>query len=223
GAGLDVRDLLDDGVAAAARPAHRAAHLGDAGVARRELEDRAALEVDAEVEPEDQQRHHADREDQARDGVPQPLPAHEVERDLAPVQAAAEATERGHHASFAGLVRAGTRAVGRGEARHGARAPRRLGSRPGRGGPCPRNFVLASSVIIGLVNVNTTTTSMSVVRPRVKAKPRTPPMAKKYSSAAARNDTVSETRMVRRARLQPRSTAARSERPSRTSSRSRSK
>ena len=48
-------------------------------------------------------------------------------------------------------------------------------------------------------------------------------MAKTYSSAAARNDTVSETRIVRRARSQPRSTAARSVRPSLTSSRSRSK
>ena len=137
GAGIDVGDLLDDGVTAAARLAHRGPHLGDGGVAGRELEDRAALEVDAEVEPEDQQGHHTDREDQARDGVPQPLAAHEVERDLAPVQAAADATERGHHASFAGLVRAGTRAAGRGEARHGARAPRRLGSSPDSGCPCP--------------------------------------------------------------------------------------
>ena len=65
------------------------------------------------------------------------LAAHEVKRDLAPVQAAADATERGHHASFAGLVRAGTRAAGRGEARHGARAPSRLGSSPDSGCPCP--------------------------------------------------------------------------------------
>ena len=44
-----------------------------------------------------------------------------------------------------------------------------------------------------------------------------------YSSSAARNDTVSETRIVRRARFQPLSTAARRVRPSRTSSRNRSK
>ena len=44
-----------------------------------------------------------------------------------------------------------------------------------------------------------------------------------YSSSAARNETVSETRMVRLARCQPRSTAARSDLPSLTSSRSRSK
>src|SRR5579875_2730420 len=44
-----------------------------------------------------------------------------------------------------------------------------------------------------------------------------------YSSRAARKDTVSETRIVRRARFHPLSTAVRSVRPSLTSSRSRSK
>ncbi len=44
-----------------------------------------------------------------------------------------------------------------------------------------------------------------------------------YSTAAAMKDTVSETRIVRRARCQPRSTPARSDLPSLTSSRSRSK
>ncbi len=78
-------------------------------------------------------------------------------------------------------------------------------------------------MIIGLVNRNTTTTSMTVVSPRVNAKPLTSPMEKYHSRAAARNDTVSETRTVRRARFQPRSTAVRRVRPSRTSSRSRSK
>ena len=48
-------------------------------------------------------------------------------------------------------------------------------------------------------------------------------MEKYHSSAAARNDTVSETSTVRRARFQPRSTAVRRVRPSRTSSRNRSK
>ena len=76
---------------------------------------------------------------------------------------------------------------------------------------------------IGLVNRKTTRMSISVVRPRVNAKPRTSPIAKMYSSRAARNETVSETRIVRLALAQPRSTAARSDLPSLTSSRSRSK
>src|SRR6266576_1397093 len=65
----------------------------------------------------------------------------------------------------------------------GAEAP---GVQPGQRVPLPeelrpgdpKNFVLASSVITGLVKVNTTSTSMMVVRPRVKAKPRTLPIAK---------------------------------------------
>ncbi len=84
-------------------------------------------------------------------------------------------------------------------------------------------MVLASSVIIGLVNRNTTTMSISVVRPSVKAKPRTSPIDRMYSSNAARNETVSDTMMVRLALVQPRSTADLSDLPSRTSSRSRSK
>jgi hypothetical protein len=73
---------------------------------------------------------------------------------------------------------AGIRAAARGAAREGARAPRRRGSSPDSGCPCPKNFVLASSVITGLVKVNTTSTSMMVVRPRVNAKSRTVPIAK---------------------------------------------
>src|SRR6266536_2156925 len=48
----DGADPLHDGVAAAAGRADRLAHLGDRGAARRELVDRAALEVHAEVQPE---------------------------------------------------------------------------------------------------------------------------------------------------------------------------
>ncbi len=81
----------------------------------------------------------------------------------------------------------------------------------------------ASSVISGLVNRKITTTSSSVVRPRVKAKPCTLPTDTRYSTAAHRKDTKSETRMVRRARGQARCTAGRSWAPSRTSSRMRSK
>ena len=70
----------------------------------------------------------------------------------------------------------------------------------------------------GRVNRNTTTMSSSVDRPRVKAKPRTPPTETKYRMTAARNDTVSADRMVRRARTQARSTADRGVRPSLISS-----
>src|SRR5258708_1919536 len=50
---------------------------------------------------------------------------------------------------------------------------------------------------MGLVNRKTTRTSISVVSPRVNAKPRTSPWEMMYSSRAARNDTVSDTRIVR--------------------------
>src|SRR5262249_4499607 len=174
-----VLEVLDDGVAAAAGPADGAAHLGDGGGAGRELEDRAALEVDAEVQPEDDQGDDADRQDHPGDGVPEPLAAHELDRDLAAVELAADVAQRRHHASFAGVCRAGTgAAVRRGVPRQGARAPSREGSRPDSGCPPPKNLVRASSVIIGGVKVNPTTTSMIVVRPRVNAKPRTLPIAK---------------------------------------------
>src|SRR5436305_1815279 len=83
-------------------------------------------------------------------------------------QLAADAAEGRHHASFAvaGLADLGRTGV-RGVPRQGARAPRRTGSRPDHGWPPPKNFVRASSVITGLVKVNTTTRSMIVVRPRV--------------------------------------------------------
>ncbi len=59
--------------------------------------------------------------------------------------------------------------------------------------------------------------------PRVNAKPFTWPTASTYSTAAARKLTASADRIVRRARTQPRGTADRNVRPSRTSSLSRSK
>jgi hypothetical protein len=58
-----------------------------------ELEDRAALELDAEVQPEGEQRHDADDQDEARDGVPGLLPPDEVEGDLAAMEAAADITQ----------------------------------------------------------------------------------------------------------------------------------
>ena len=89
--------------------------------------------------------------------------------------------------------------------------------------PLAKNFRRAISVISGLVKKKTTTTSRTVVRPSVNAKPWTLPTVTMNSTAAARNDTKSETRMVRRARGQARSTAGRRVRPSRISSRTRSK
>ena len=53
------------------------------------------------------------------------------------------------------------------EARHSVLAPSRSGSSPDHLCPPPKNFVPASRVTIGLVNRNTTSTSMSVVRPSV--------------------------------------------------------
>src|SRR5258708_21185735 len=77
-------------------------------------------------------------------------------------------------------------ATGRLLPRHGERAPSRAGSSPDSRGPPPKNLVLASSVIIGLVNRNTTTTSMSVVRPRVNAKIWTSETATLYTTPAPR-------------------------------------
>ena len=71
-------------------------------------------------------------------------------------------------------VLAGTR----GPPRQGLRAPSRTGSSPDSGWPLLKNLVLASKVTIGLVNRKTTTTSMTVVSPRVNAKPFTSPIAK---------------------------------------------
>ena len=67
-------------------------------------------------------------------------------------------------------------AAGR-EPRHGDFAPSLAGSRPDQRWPWLKNLVLASRVTIGLVNRNTTTMSISVVRPSVNAKPRTSPTA----------------------------------------------
>src|SRR5262249_37312481 len=115
----------------------------------------------------------------AGDCVSEPLPADELDRDLAAVELAADAVEGRHHASFAvaGLACLGRAGV-RGVPRQGARAPRRTGSRPDKGWLPPKNLVRASSVITGLVKAKTTTRSMIVVRPRVNAKLLTSPMAK---------------------------------------------
>ncbi len=138
-------------------------------------------------ETEDQQRGDADHQDRAGDLVPELLPADEVERHLAAVQPAADVTEPGHHASF-GVVLAAVAGVAAAppvadlavaglEPRHGDFDPSLAGSRPDHLWPWPKNFVLASRVTIGLVNRNTTTMSIRVVRPSVNAKPLTSPIA----------------------------------------------
>ena len=151
-------------------PARRvAASCGLCDRARRRghAEDRAALELDAEVEPaEDGRRATSSRIDagDARTSAPAP---DEVVGDLAAVELAAELAEAGHQASL-------PRACGAGCGRR-LLAPRRSGSRPDHLLPLPKNAVRANRVTIGLVNKNTTKTSMSVVSPRVKAKPRDGP------------------------------------------------
>src|SRR6202040_1395794 len=136
---------------------HCALHLADGRRGRRELEDRPALEVDAEVQATDEHRHDADQQDGRGDRVPGPLPADEVVGNLAAVEPAADVAEARHHASPVlrdvvlrvavwGLRLTSAR---RTEDRHGARAPSRAGSRPERGCPLPKNLVRASSVTIG--------------------------------------------------------------------------
>ena len=102
-------------------------------------------------------------------------------------------------------------------------APRLSGSRPDQGWPSPKNRVRANRVTIGMVYTNTTSRSMTVERPRVKAKPCTEPTVSSYRTTAAISVTMSEAMIVRRARIQPWRTAERSDLPSRSSSRNRSK
>src|SRR5262249_56310483 len=90
-----------EGGRAAAGGADRLGPLRDRGGPRRELVDRAALEIHAEVQPEHEDGDDADGQDCARDRVPEPLAGHELDRDLATVELAADTAERRHHASFA--------------------------------------------------------------------------------------------------------------------------
>ena len=101
--------------------------------------------------------------------------------------------------------------------------PSRSGDSPVHGLPEVNHDVRMSSDTSGRVNMNATTTSTRVVRPRVNAKPRTLPTERKYRTTAASSETKSAARIVRRARIQPASPAARRLRPSRISSRMRSK
>ena len=75
----------------------------------------------------------------------------------------------------------------------------------------------------GWVNQKAMIRSMTVVRPRMKANPRTLPMDRKYNTTAASSVTKSAANRVRRARTHPLSQACRRDRPSRSSSRMRSK
>src|SRR5258708_34536673 len=100
-------DLLDRERTAAAGVGDRVRDLRRRGSGRLELVHRAALEVDAELQAEDQQRRDADHQDRAGDLVPELLPADEVERHLAAVQPAAGVTEPGHHASFGVVLATG--------------------------------------------------------------------------------------------------------------------
>ena len=118
---------------------------------------------------------------------------------------------------------AGTATGLRNSARPRYTAPRAFGSSPDHGLPLEKNLVCASSCSIGWVNRITTTTSMIVVRPSVYAKPFTLPTARMKSTTAASRLTAFEARIVRKARFQPASTAPTSGRPSRSSSRTRSK
>jgi hypothetical protein len=54
-----------------------------------------------------------------------------------------------------------------------------LAEKPESGWPDEKKLLFAITVTIGLVKTNTTKRSISVVRPNVKANPRTPPTAKK--------------------------------------------
>jgi hypothetical protein len=80
-----------------------------------------------------------------------------------------------------------------------------------------------STATSGRVKNQATTMSSSVERPRKKANPRTGPTVSRYSTAAPMKADVSAMRIVRNARLNPRSTEARTVRPARTSSFRRSK
>ena len=87
------------------------------------------LKSTVKFRPAAEQPDQAEEQDHAGDRVPELLPPHEVEGDLAPVEAAADVAEPRHHASFAGVVAPARTRVVR-EDRHGVLAPSRTGSRP---------------------------------------------------------------------------------------------
>src|SRR6202000_1571654 len=136
-------------------------------------EARPAPELQREVQPAHRQGDRADQREDAGDPVPRPLAANEVDRNLAPVQPSGDAAAC-HQSSleveemplFRPEVRC-VRTVRLVEDRHRALAPSRSGSSPDHLCPLEKNLVPASKVTMGLVNRNTTTTSMSGVRPSV--------------------------------------------------------
>ena len=172
------------------------------------------------LRPRPKSADQGEQQDHARDGVPATALADEVVGDLAAVEPVREGTEAGHQDSFV----AG--AAGRWCVSTSTRAgltPRRSGDRPVQWLPEVNHDVRMSSDTSGRVNRNATATSTTVVSPSVKANPRTLPTDRKYRTTAARTDTKSAARIVRRARIQPASPAARRLRPSRISSLMRSK
>src|SRR5206468_5751221 len=94
--GVALMDLLHDGAVDAA-VGDRVLYLAERRGRRGEGEDGPALEVDAEVEAADEQRHDADDQDAPGDRVPQALPADEVDRYLAAVELAAQIAQARHH------------------------------------------------------------------------------------------------------------------------------
>src|SRR5690606_13034362 len=131
-----------------------------------EGEHRAAPELDAEVDLLGDDACQGEHEQERRQPVPQPLPADEVDLDLAAVQAAPERAKPGHQVSPGTVV-----------AREDVLRPMRSRSSPDSLCPSAKNLTRASRATSGLVNKNTTTMSMSVVSPIANANPATPPTA----------------------------------------------
>src|SRR5690606_33222880 len=201
-------------------------HVGDPG----HPELGPATELDPEVESlaEDAEERH--QEEHRSDSVPQVAPADDVEGASAREQVVAELGEAEHQTmppsvcSRVGPVRLGSGMANCPRPRYvERRAPRCSGSIPDHLWPSPKNLVLARMLTTGWVNIMTTRRSITVARPRAKANALTPDSDRKYSTAAAIRLTKSEIRIVRRALAHPVSTAYRSGRPVRTSSRMRSK
>ena len=96
-------------------------------------------------------------------------------------------------------------------------------SRPENGRPSPQNLVRPSSTTTGWVKKKQMSMSMAVVSPRVKAKPLTWSTDRMNRITAESSETPSDMRMVPRAFIHPVWRAVRSVRPSRISSRIRSK
>src|SRR5579875_1947032 len=219
--------MLDDGIRDTCAADH-VSNLGCGVSLVREGEFGTTFEFQAEVQPADAKTDQPDDDDDGGEGEPAAPAADEVEGDLPGVQAMADRTQLAHRRAFPRDMAAHTLRAGTGRcappAVPGSRVmPRCAGSRPENRWPLPKKSVRLSNVTSGLVKAKTMKRSTMVERPRVKANPRTSPTASQYKMMAAIKETRSAETMVRRARNHPFSTALRSELPSRTSSRNRSK